>query len=175
MGSSQVPAASIPASNDKWVQIATSSPITGTQVSFTSISGYKKLYVLIEQLTNATGGNYTVTINNDTGAKYYNRYLQTSSNTPNFSATGSTSAARNNILAGLVGAAGATSSHIIIDNADSATIKEITGSFYQVSANTDLVYLSGTVYKGTATISSIQVNGAGNFTAGTVTLYGVLS
>ena len=173
MGATQIPAASV---NDKWVQIATSSPTTGAQVSFTSIAGYKKLYLLCEQLTNATSGSYTVTINNDTAANYYNRYLQTSSNTPNFSATGSTSAARNNIIAGYVAAAGATSSHIIIDNADSSTIKEITGSFSQSSnANSDLVYLSGTIYKGSATVSSVQINGAGNFTAGTITLYGVLS
>jgi len=172
MGASQVPASSV---NDKWVQIATSSPTTGTQVSFTSIVGYKKLYLLCEQLTNASSGNYTVTINSDTGANYYNRYLQTSSNTPNFSATGSTSAARNNILAGYVTASGATSSHIIIDNADSSTIKQISGSFYQISANSDLVYLPGTIYKGSATVSSIQINGVGNFTAGTITLYGVLS
>ena len=54
---------------DKWVEIATSSPTSGSTVSFTSIPEYKDLMVQIFDV-DTTGNSLTARLNNDTGFNY---------------------------------------------------------------------------------------------------------
>lgn len=67
-------------SQGKWVSLASSSPSSGTVVSFTSIpTSYRDLKLVVYNLDVATsgGGSYTfdVTFNNDTAANYSYVYV----------------------------------------------------------------------------------------------------
>jgi hypothetical protein len=54
----------------KWTELATSSPTSGTSVSFTSIPEYKDYRFEIFGLTNNNGEEYRFRFNNDTGSNY---------------------------------------------------------------------------------------------------------
>lgn len=67
---------SLTGSSNKWIEIASSSPTSGTTVSFTSVPEYKDLYVLAYGINNAgTATQLTVRFNNDTGNNYSRNVL----------------------------------------------------------------------------------------------------
>ena len=55
---------------DVWQQISSVTP-SGTYVSFSSISGYKKLMVICKDVSRSASGSMTLTFNNDTTAGNY--------------------------------------------------------------------------------------------------------
>lgn len=58
------------ATSQKWVELATSSPTSGTSVSFTSIPEYKNYRIQWFGLANSSTGNYQIRFNNDSATNY---------------------------------------------------------------------------------------------------------
>lgn len=64
------------AGGDKWTEIASSSPTSGSTVSFTSIPEYKDLAVLAYNINNGgTATALTIRFNNDSGNNYSRNIL----------------------------------------------------------------------------------------------------
>ena len=56
----------------KWIELASSSPTSGTVVSFTSIPEYRDYKFVVSNMDTAASGSYlyNINFNNDTGANY---------------------------------------------------------------------------------------------------------
>lgn len=150
--------------SDKWEEIS-STTASGSTVSFTSISGYRKLALDFKDITNnaATLAGFSITINNDTGSNYLLIYNTGSA----FSVQGAQGA----FSIGSLSNGYTLNGSLQIDNCDSSKIKNVIGGSYS-SNNYTYVYFPGTYYKGSATVSSVEFKGS-SMTGGTVTLYGV--
>lgn len=58
---------------DNWVEIGTSSPTSGSVVTFSGIANYRKLRVVAFKLTYSTTAFVKMTFNSDTGSNYASR------------------------------------------------------------------------------------------------------
>lgn len=163
MGAIQFPPT--PLGSEIWEQISTTTA-SGATVSFTSISGYRKLALLVENALATTSGTKTTSlqINSDTGNKYTTvRQTSTMAITSNSS---SLITGNHTTTVGLDGL-------FVIDNCDSSTIKLISGWLFANGLDGSVAINPNSVYKGSATVSSIQFKTNDTFASGTITLYGV--
>jgi hypothetical protein len=169
MSSSIVPAPSAAAPSDNYVLISSVSPTAASStVSFTSITGYRKL--MFRQVgTQLTTSGYTrVTFNSDTGNNYSYATVNgttTIENSTVFTAANiALSTANNTPMPGL---------NLIIDGITSTGPKPFTG-FGQISGVT-CASING-IYFASAAITTITLTATTTFNgAGTVALYGVLA
>lgn len=58
---------------ENWVEIGSSSPTSGSTVTFSSIPGYSKLRVIAFNVIPSTNAQIQMTFNNDTGGNYLNK------------------------------------------------------------------------------------------------------
>lgn len=148
--------------NDKWIQVS-SVTASGTTVSFTGITGYRKLAVLFKTLSPSSAGSKTIsmTLNSDTATAYRAFKSGTTSIDTSFDLGTMQS-----------GTSPSPSGMIIIDNVDSDTIKMISGSSYNTSGTYN--YQNGSHYEGNAKVTSVQIKTSDSFgfAGGTIILYG---
>jgi hypothetical protein len=160
MGATQIPAST----SDNWVQISSVTPTAGVStVSFTSISGYKKLMLRV----NGISSSALLTFNSDTSANYAYSNLQSSTTFSGAVAGADTSVA----LSG----GSATSAVITIDEANTSGLKNFNGFSTGFTGATVAKPILQGAYYGTAAITTVTLTTvSGTYTAtGTVTLYGV--
>lgn len=177
MGASQVPATT---GSDNWVQISSVTPTASVStLSFSSISGYKKLMLRIVAPGQSTAANIAITFNGDTGSNYTFTsnlgYLPVTSSVwkplVSFDAANIT---LTNQSAGVD--ATSTKAVLILNETNTTNAKTFTAISYKDTGSSATSY-PGTVgtYFGSAAITSVTLTlSAGTFTAsGTVALYGV--
>jgi uncharacterized protein Veg len=170
MGASQVPTTSAGLS-DNW-ELISSVSASGSSVSFTSISGYKKLMLRGQNLACTSNSTWTVRFNSDSGSKYDYAY--------EYSYDGATD--KYNVVSAMATTAidsaspgnGQVNILLTINNTDTTGIKTITGAFG--------VFNGTYSYKGTnlignyiasASISTVTVGASSGGMSGTIALYGV--
>ena len=159
--------------SDNWTLISSVTPTAAAStVSFTSISGYKKLLLRANAPQLATNGTMTLTFNSDSGSNY--DYASMGTNT--------TPIAVSTINVGTTGIALGTGSangpklHLTIDEVFTTNKKTLSGFLQQM-------YISGVPniltdikgsYFGSAAITTVTLTASTTFAAsGTVALYGV--
>ena len=142
--------------------VGTSSPTSGTTVSFTSLSGYKSYLLTFEHMAFAAATNTRVRFNSDsTNGKYVGI------------AVGTTSIERGDDAAILVftsQAAAGNSAFLTIENALQTAPKYIDGATTQNDGNALLI--KG-MYFSTSAITSIDIVAGNTFSSGTINLYGI--
>jgi uncharacterized protein Veg len=170
MGASQVPAAVSSNPSDNW-ELISSVSASGSSVSFTSISGYKKLMLRGANLYCSSNGSWYVQFNADSGSKYDYSYQYA-----NFGAADkynvSTTVAATSI--NLLGGSSQVNLFFTINNTDTTGIKTISGalSTYDGTYNYSGTNLSGN-YIASASISTVTLTAGSSGMGGTVSLYGV--
>jgi hypothetical protein len=161
---------------DEWVLISSVTPTVATTVSFTSISGYKKLALAIRTPGLSTQTQLSVTFNSDTGTNYgYSGVFFTNSTGAGQGA--STSIAAANIPIGNTN--GITATHqafLSINDTSTAGFKTFNG--FVGFSNSGSVPVTNPSFQGvyfaSASISTVTLTAGANFAAsGTVALYGV--
>jgi hypothetical protein len=168
MGASQIPAASTGgATSDNYVLISSVTPTAAAStVSFTSISGYRKLLFRWLDTTLATAGTINLTFNSDSGTNYAYSKQSGTSTLANFQSQKDTKI--NLDAATSTSQLGAT---YIIDGVATTGPKPFTG-FGSTSGTTNL-YIGG-IYYVTAAITTVTLTATTTFSGvGTVALYGV--
>lgn len=165
MGVSQIPTSTTTAST--WTQLATSSPTSGSTVSFTSISAYSNLLVSWEDLVgNAAGTGIFIRFNNDSGSNY--SWIYTTS-------SGSVTASSNSTyisLATLWQGAALSSGYMLINGANDI-YKTITYSSQGDLASYMIARSGDAQWFNSATINRIDcILDSATFTSGTIKLYG---
>ena len=171
MASSTVPAPATGATSDNWVLISSVTPTAAAStVSFTGISGYRKLMLRPVGLTLQTAGaGASVTLNGDTGTNYAYAWFGGTTTQDNQQKQNGANITFNTGSTG-TSVAGFT---LTIDNANTTGIKTFTGFGTVISPV--IQNLSG-VYIGSAAITSVTLTTSTTFAAsGTVALYGVAS
>jgi hypothetical protein len=170
MGASQIPAASGGGgSSDNYVLISSVTPTAAAStVSFTGISGYRKLMLRHVTTTLATAGACNVTFNSDTGTNYAYSIM---------SGTSTMSNSQTQVAANILIGGGAGTSQLgavyVIDGITSTGAKPFT-AFGNMNAVT--VTLMNGVYFASAAITTVTLNTTTTFSGvGTVALYGVAS
>ena len=179
MGSSIVPAATNgAAASDKWTLISSVTPtVSATTVTFSSISGYKKLFLRVITPATTAAATFSMTMNADTGTNYSyglqgsnnagNQYSFANQNLNNIPLTYTSSADSSNYQA-----------EIQIINTDTTGLKTLNGSVRYYNSGTAITY-SYPVWLGSyfasAAITSLTLttSSAFNSASGTVSLYGV--
>jgi hypothetical protein len=156
---------------DNWIQIATSTPTSGTVVSFTSIStAYRKLWLVTgKDPITATGAAYfSVTVNSLTGTNDYTY----------FSATATTSTSRyddENAIYQSVNTATLYAFDLTFENKTSAT-PSATFKGSLGAGNSGRTISSGRIPALTSAITQIDLtlsaNAISGASTGTLTLYG---
>ena len=159
--------------SDDWTLISSVTPTAGaTTVSFTSISGYKKLLLRANAPQLATNGNCTLTFNSDAGANY--DYASIGTNT--------TPIAASFLNVGATGIALGTGSslgpklHLTIDEVLTANKKTLSGFLQQmyISGSPNMLTNINGSYFASAAITTVTLTASTTFAAsGTVALYGV--
>lgn len=161
---------------DNWVQIATTTPTSGTAVTFSSIATiYSKLMVMINAPAGGTlSANATIitTINGVTSgyiAPFVNIVtagtLSTSVNNTGIRMTGALDSA------GFIGAG-----FVTIESANTTTVKRVTGALGSNNGTAFYSFCDNGFFAGTAAVTSIALTltGGASYTGGiTFTLYGV--
>lgn len=170
MGASQVPATSAGVS-DNW-ELISSVSASGSSVSFTSISGYKKLMLRGSNLGCTSNGSWYVQFNSDSGAKYdYSYEYANGSATDKYNV--STGVALTSIP---FPSSGSSNVYVLltINNADTTGIKTVTGgmSIYNGTYTWSSTNLNGN-YIASASISTVTLTAGSAGMNGTVSLYGV--
>jgi len=168
MGASQIPAASTGgATSDNYVLISSVTPTAAAStVSFTSISGYRKLMFRWLDTTLATSGSVNITFNSDTGANYAYGKVAGTSTMSNSQTQKDTKIALNTGTG--TSQLGAT---YIIDGINNSGPKTFQ-AFGSSSGDTNL--LVNGVYYASAPITTATLNTTSTFSGvGTVALYGV--
>lgn len=158
MGSSVVPAQQPVGEN--W-QVISSVTASGTTVSFTSISGYRKLKIIGAPVTSSTGGSMLVRFNSDSGAKY------------SFIKDGAAPAIRETSVS--YSALGNTHSLVLtVDNINTTGNKTMDG-YFSTTGGSFPAYTQMLLgdYETTSAITSIQLTTFSTFNSGNVTLFGV--
>jgi len=174
MGSSTIPAASAANPSDNW-QLISSVAGSGTTVTFSSISGYKKLMLRGVSLATNSGADATwiIRFNGDTGTKYdyafsYSNTIQTDKYQVT-AATGATSI-------GFPGGFYADGTLVLIaNNTDTTGIKTLNGSLGGTNTSgfsNRASDLTGN-YLASASVSSVSINVSTSTITGTLSLYGV--
>ena len=176
MGASQVPATT---GSDNFVLISSVTPTASVNtISFTSISGYKKLALLVKDPGLSANASVSVTFNSDTGSNYPVSFVSYNDSTGALYDATSTITTGIQIFAGA--ASGIAKAHLIIENTDTTGMKTFSGlSGYN---NPGVAVANPTIsgaYYATAAITTVTLTittSSVNFTAaGTVALYGVAS
>jgi hypothetical protein len=171
MGASQVPAAVSSNPSDNW-ELISSVSASGSSVSFTSISGYKKLMLRGGNLGCTSNGQWTVGFNSDSGAKYDYSYEFRNS------AAASVYSVLTSVATTAIRFPGTGSSQVnvllTINNTDTTGIKTITGALgnNDGSYSYDGTNLIGN-YIASASISTVTLTAGSSGMSGTVSLYGV--
>jgi hypothetical protein len=172
MGSSVVPTPTTGTTSDNWVLISTVTPTAASStVSFTGISGYRKLLYKTNGITQVTSGYTSITFNSDTGANYAwgsSKWDSTTYTNAYFSA-----ATNINLFSGSA-SAGATIT-LILDSVNTNGLKTFTLAGFGASTAATGTYnnLQG-LYTTTSPITSITLTTTTTFNAaGTLSLYGV--
>ncbi|NDB67550.1 MAG: hypothetical protein EB015_05985 [Methylocystaceae bacterium] len=150
--------------SNKWVEIASSSPTSGTTVSFTSIPEYKDLAILAYNINN--GGSSTalsVRFNNDTGSNYTKNVIYQNSGTQvlNIATSPSTTS-----LYGTYSANVPVAMQLVIEGANSG-FKQIFGKIFDYSG-----YESIGLWHSADVINRIDVISSVSYSAGTIKLFG---
>jgi hypothetical protein len=137
--------------SDNWQLISSSSPTSGTSVSFTSIAGYKTLMLAFKGVTTAANSFMIVRFNNDSSSGSYS------------AGSGSESSM---ILSTNTGTRGGA---IVVYDADKTVPHKIEKSNY------DATHLPSGFYTDPVAITRIDLISRESeaFTAGTVYLYGI--
>jgi hypothetical protein len=166
MAASTIPVPSS-ATSDNWVLISSVTPVAAAStVTFTSISGYRKLMFRQIGTTLATAGLTGVTFNGDTGTNY--AYARIGGTTVLDSQQ--TQIAQT-IQIGLATTTANLGMTLTIDNANTTGIKTFTGfgsTGGVVSSQTNGVYIAS------AAITTVTLTATTTFSGvGTVALYGV--
>ncbi len=142
--------------------VATSSPTSGTTVSFTSLAGYKTYLLTFEHMAYAASTTTRVRFNSDsTNGKYASI------------AVGTTSIERADdscVLVFTSQAAAGNSAFLTIENALQTAPKYVDGATSQNDANGLLI--KG-MYFSTSAITSIDIVAGNTFSSGTINLYGI--
>jgi len=171
MGASQIPAASTGGSSDNYVLISSVTPTAAaTTVSFTSISGYKKLMLRTLKPGLGTTGTVTLTFNSDSGTNYAYQAVEY---------TASSGAAltiyRGSDATGIAFGTntGTLEQNLIINDANTTGVKTISGFVYAGTGGKAYPALQG-MYFASAAITTVTLTVTTTFAAsGTVALYGV--
>jgi hypothetical protein len=158
---------------DEWVLISSVTPSVASTLSFTSISGYKKLLLSVRSPGFSASPAVTLTFNSDTGTNYTYTLQQWNASTGATSfAYGYPNSATNISLA--THTSGQLGTHLIFNDTNTSGMKSISG--YMIGgAGANLVYAVQGAYFGSTSISTVTLTTVtGTFTAtGTVALYGV--
>lgn len=145
-------------SSRKWVELATSSPTTGTTVTLSSLAEYDKYRIVCLGLSAAAP--VTWRINNDSGNNYYLATNETSWINNRTSTTNSFNITNTNLTC-----------DIIVDSANDAVFKSITGWAAQPGNNSSAWEVAA-IWSNTATIDRFDFITAGTFSSGSITIYG---
>jgi hypothetical protein len=171
MGASVIPATG--AGSDNWVQISSITPTAASSsVSFTSISGYRKLLLRTNGLTLTGSGSTNLIFNSDTGANY--TYGSPQWDNTSYSNVYTSAGTSINLFAGTGGIG--TTATFIIDSVSTNGIKTFTFFGYgQSTASTNVFANAQGLYLASSAITSITLRASGTTfnAAGTLTLYGV--
>jgi hypothetical protein len=167
MGASQVPATSGLTDN---FELISSVSASGSSVAFTSISGYKKLMLRVNNLTVGTNKTWTLRLNADSGSNYDYAFHYDGSS-PNYrgvTLTGQTEF-------GFPQTGTNLSAFFTIVNTDTTGVKSIEGSS-KVTDATPVSYTSSEYsgnYYASASVSTVTVSIGTGTLSGTIALYGV--
>lgn len=145
-------------SSRKWVELATSSPTTGTTVTLSSLAEYDKYRIVCLGLSASAA--VTWRINNDSGNNYYLATNETSWINNRNSTTNSFNITNTNLTC-----------DIIVDSANDAVFKSITGWAAQPGNNTSAWEVAA-IWSNTATIDRFDFITSGAFSSGSITIYG---
>jgi len=159
-----------------FVQIATSGTLSsGTSYTFSSISGYSKIYIKISGVSPDASTYMQLRLNGDTTAKYFGdgQLITCDASLPASLIIGQTDTDSRFNLGRTTTASSYINGALFLDGCNSTGIKmgwQIIGAN---QANTNQAQTQGIYYTGTSTISSVTIltNGA-SFDAGSVTLFG---
>lgn len=173
MGASVVPTPSTSVTSDNWVLISSVTPTAASStVSFTGISGYRKLLFKSTGTTHVSGSGYdSITFNSDTGTNY--AWGSSKWDGTTYSNTYTTAGANIGITTSSA-TAGLTAT-LIIDSVNTTGLKTFTLFGYGTSNVSGNAYanLQG-LYTTTSAITSITLTATTTFAAtGTVAIYGV--
>jgi hypothetical protein len=165
MGASVIPST---IAGDNWVLISSVTPtLAATTVTFSSITGYRKLMFRNNGCTLGSAGAVNLTFNGDTGANYawasiqgastYSSKVENAGNNFNF-APGSSSSTINGY-------------NLFINDSNTAGLKTCTGFGVQTGSTSPSIQ---GFYLASAAITSVTFTTTTSFAAtGTVALYGV--
>lgn len=153
------------AGGDKWTEIASSSPTSGSTVSFTSIPEYKDLAVLAYNINNGgTNTALTIRFNDDSGSNYARNILWWHNVTGGgMKVTGSAIASS---IYGTQESTQPTGFQLLIENANSP-LKTIRGIPYD---NTG--FETNGSWQSSDAINRIDIISSATYSAGTIKLYG---
>lgn len=167
MGVSQIPASTATGGRN-WVQLGTSTPTTGSTVSFTSLATYNFYRVVTERVVTSGNESFLIRLNNDTSSKYATTQFYSgtlSSGVPALSGSPTTA-----LNCGYFSVQ-PIFSNIVIDNTSTLT----TATGFCTSTGNVYTNLDG-MWSGNAQINRIDVLiGAATFSGsntGTITVYG---
>lgn len=157
--------------------IETKTASGSANLDFNSIGSYEVHFLTYNNLDTATNSEYTqIRLSNDGGTSFENsnylRAVQYGGTNGAFGANQSASADRFDILS-FSNAGTPMSGYVYLYNlTDSSKFSHIT---HHSTIGTTYMYFGGQVYNVAETINSIRVfnNSAGNFTSGSVSLYGL--
>jgi hypothetical protein len=150
---------------DNWQLIATNTPTSGTSTTVSSITGYKRLMIVVKNITMTSATYYSIlTFNSDTGNNY-------SSLTVN----GSLSDNRRNAVTFDISnsATGARSGVLYVENVLGIGAKTFTGTTGNVTngyAQTSGAWINDSAI---TSVTFTSVAGTNTFTAGTFSVYGI--
>lgn len=167
----------VPTTGDNWVQVATSTPTSGTAVTFSSIATvYSKLMVMITANAGATfsGANTGIlmTINGVTSGYCAPTIRILSGGTLN-ATTSSTSL---NLIGASDPAGFIAAGFFTVESANSLTVKRITGGYTTSNGTPFSCFCDNGFFAGSAAVTSITatLGGGVSYQSGlTFTLYGV--
>jgi hypothetical protein len=176
MGSSVIPVPSSGSTGDAWTLISSVTPTAGAStVSFTGISGYKKLAIRNFNTVLGTIGKTNLTFNGDTGANYAYNTLSYDSSSPPALVDRYNSLNAANILFYNTNTTATDQYALVINDTNNTTMKTFSGFGGLGNAMVSRLYpmIQG-MYFGSAAITSVTITTTTTFTAvGTVALYGV--
>jgi len=160
--------------SDDWTLISSVTPTAAaTTVSFTSISGYKKLLLVAKTPQMATIGNMTLTFNSDTAANYAYASIGTNSS-PGIIAP-FVAIADTKIPLG-TGSTNGPVVHLTIDEVLTTNKKTLSGFIQQAGTSAPFNVYPSVIgsYFASAAITTVTLTASTTFAAaGTVALYGV--
>ena len=145
---------------DTWQLIATNSPRTGSETTFSGLSGYKKYMLSFDGLANTSGGGMGLRFNGSS-SKYYGGTVIA------FTATYASTFSYIHLYYNASGLTG----NVIVDNVNNGAPKIVDGILNAQSAG-EICYTKGG-WLITDPITSITVVANGTYNAGSVSLYGI--